>query len=97
MNNELTLITKEFEGKDVAFRINPTTKQSEVRIDEVARFCGWTKVERSGNECVRWSRVNEHLKELMHPQVVAGDFIPEFIMYPLIGKAKNQRATDFML
>ena len=26
-----------------------------------------------------------------------GDFIPEYIMYALIGKAKNEKATQFML
>jgi prophage antirepressor-like protein len=93
-NNEL--ITKEFNGENVGFRLGENG-QSEVRINEVAKFCGWVKTASSGNEVVRWSRVNGFLKELSCPQVVTGDFIPEYIMYPLIGKAKNEQATQFML
>lgn len=95
--NNLTNITEEFEGQKVGFRINKTTGQSEVRINEIAKFCGWTRVASSGNESVRWERVNYFLEELSCPQVGTGDFIPEYIMYPLIGKAKNERATQFML
>lgn len=90
-----SIITRNYEGVDVHFKeINGV---SSVRIDEVARFCGWTKIAKSGNEVIRWSRVNEHLKELGVSTCGHGDFIPEYIMYPLIGKAKNERATQFML
>jgi len=42
--------------------------------------------------------VNEFLDELEFSQEVAkGDFIREYIMYALIGKAKNEKATKFML
>ena len=33
----------------------------------------------------------------MSQEVATGDFIPEYIMYPLIGKANNEKATQFML
>ena len=90
------VLTKVYEEQEVAFREN--NGQSEVRIDEVARFCGWTEIAKSGNECIKWARVNKHLVDLGASTVVAtGDFIPEYIMYPLIGKAKNDRATQFML
>jgi len=91
-NNVLTRI---YEEREVAFREN--NGQNEVRIDEVARFCGWTRIANSGNEVIRWERVNGFLKDLSCPQVGTGDFIPEYIMYPLIGKANNDRATQFML
>lgn len=95
--NNTNLITKEFEGQEIAFRKNEATGVSEVRIDEVAKFCGWTKTANSGNEVIRWSRVNEHLKELGVTTCGHGDFIPEYVMYALIGKAKNENATKFML
>jgi len=94
---ELTKIEKEFNGVQVEFRLNNTTGVSEVRIDEVARFCGWTRIANSGNETIRWDRINEYLKELGVPTSGHGDFIPEYIMYPLIGKANNEKATQFML
>jgi len=91
-NNVLTRI---YEEQEVAFREN--NGQSEVRIDEVARFCGWTQL-KGGKEYIKWERVNEHLLGLKYsPEVGKGDFIPEYIMYPLIGKANNDRATQFML
>lgn len=61
--------------------------ESYVSVEDVARFCGWTKIADSGNEVVRWSRVNEKLNNLGVTNVGHGDFIPENIMYPLIGMA----------
>ena len=95
MNKEQEIIKKEFEGQEVAFR--ETDGMSEVRIDEVAKFCGWTRIAKSGNESVRWERVNGFLQELGVPTCGHDDFIPEYVMYALIGKAKNDRATKFML
>ena len=47
---------------------------------------------------VMWDRVNEYLNKLGFPQMCGkDDFIPEYIMYALIGKAKNEKATKFML
>lgn len=98
MKNEL--ISKMYEGQEVIFRNNEVTFQPEVRINEVAKFCGWSykKADRVGKEFIRWNTVNGFLKEIGVSQDVAtGDFIPEYIMYPLIGKASNERATQFML
>jgi len=92
MENVLTKVYKE---QEVAFR--ETNGQSLVRIDEVARFCGWVQT-KGDKEYIKWERVNEHLIDLgFSPEVGKGDFIPEYIMYPLIGKASNDRATQFML
>jgi len=94
--NKLTV--RKFNGTNVGFRINQITGESEVRIDEVAKFCGWTEIAKSGNECIKWTRVNKYLTELgASTQVATGNFIPEYIMYPLIGKANNEKATQFML
>lgn len=98
-NNEI--ITKMYDGEDVEFRINRITGQSEVKIDNVARFCGWERTEfKNGKEytSLRMATVNKFLHELGFANEMAkGDFIPEYIMYPLIGKANNDRATKFML
>lgn len=95
MKNNNTIM-REFDGQEVVFRQNQNGV-SEVKIDEVAKFCGWTRIAKSGNEVIRWERVNEYLCELGVPTSGHGDFIPEFIMYPLIGKANNPLATKFML
>lgn len=94
---ELQVLTQEFNGVKVGFRIGENG-QSEVRIDEVAKFCGWTKTAESGNEVINWTRLRKYLSELgMVQKCTSGDFIPEYIMYPLIGKANNEKATQFML
>nr|DAR44421.1 MAG TPA: hypothetical protein [Caudoviricetes sp.] len=89
------IITREFEKTEIQFKIDEQG-QSFVRIDEVARFCGWTQI-KNGKDFIRWETVNKYLEELNSQLVGKGDFIPEYIMYPLIGKAKNERATKFML
>ena len=89
------LITREYNGVGVHFEI--IDNESYVSIEDVARFCGWTKIANSGNEVIRWDRVEKYLKELGVPTCGHGDFIPEYIMYPLIGKANNEKATQFML
>jgi len=94
-NRNNNVLTEIYEGQEVAFREG--VSGSEVRIDEVAKFCGWTQ-SKGGKEYIKWERVNEHLMGLgFSPEVGKGDFIPEYIMYPLIGKANNDRATQFML
>jgi prophage antirepressor-like protein/Holliday junction resolvase RusA-like endonuclease len=98
MNKEQEIIKKEFEGQEVAFR--ETDGVSECRINEVAKFCGWTTIAKSGNEVIRWARVKEKLELLGVANVGNGDFIPESIMYPLIGMAdfkKNEKAREFMI
>jgi prophage antirepressor-like protein len=98
MNKQQEIIIKEFEGQEVAFR--ETDGMSEVRINEVAKFCGWTTIAKSGNEVIRWARVKEKLELLGVANVGNGDFIPESIMYPLIGMAdfkKNEKAREFMI
>ena len=99
------LITREYNGVDVHFEM--INGESYVSVDDVARFCGWTRI-KSGKEYVMWDRVNNYLSELsfhtsvendlgMSQEVATGDFIQEYIMYPLIGKANNEKATQFML
>ena len=72
-----------------------------LHIEDVARGLGFTTVATSGNECVRWSRVEEYLAELnFRPQVGENAnphdyYIPENIFYRLCMKAKNEVAEKF--
>lgn len=92
MNKQI--ITRDYEGSEVKFEL--INGESYVSIEDIARFCGWTQV-KNGKEYVKWDMVNEFLSDLNSPQAGKDDFIPEYIMYPLIGKAKNEKATKFML
>ena len=94
------IITRDFEGTEIVFEMSDEG-QSFVRIDEVAKFCGWTQTEiKNGKEynSIKMARVNKFLEELgFDHKCTKGDFIPEYLMYALIGKAKNERATKFMI
>lgn len=95
MDNQI--IKQSYDNEEVVFKIENGV--SYVRIDEVAKFCGWTQI-KNDKLYIKWERVNEKLKLLNSPMLGNGDFIPEIIMYPLIGMAdmtKNTRARDFML
>ena len=94
---EKELITREYNGVDVHFEL--INGESYVSIEDVAMFCGWTTIT-DGKEYPRMNRVNEKLNSLGFANVGKNDFIPENIMYPLIGMAdlkKNTKARDFML
>lgn len=92
----IQVLAEVYDGQEVFFRNE--NGQPEVRINEVAKFCGWTEIGKSGNESIKWRRVNKYLVDLgASTQVATGDYIPEYIMYPLIGKAQNEKATKFML
>lgn len=67
-----------------------------LKLEAVARGLGFTTVATSGNEVVRWKRVEEYLRDLGFSQEVAKDsFIPENIFYRLAMKAKNEAAEHF--
>lgn len=67
-----------------------------LKLEDVARGLGITTVAKSGNECVRWARVEEYLKDLGFPSKLGkDDFIPENIFYRLAMKAKNEVAEAF--
>ena len=94
MNNEL--IKQNYEGEEVVFKIENGV--SYVRINEVAKFCGWTQKDvKNGKEytSIKMSRVNRYLEELgFDHKCTKEDFIPEYIMYSLVGKANNEKATN---
>lgn len=67
-----------------------------LRLEDVARGLGFTTVATSGNEVVRWARVDKYLADLGF--VTCGDrpdYIPENIFYRLAMKAKNETAEKF--
>ena len=67
-----------------------------LNAEDVARGWGFTTVAKSGNEVVRWARVNEYLKSFgFSPQVAKGDFLPENMVYRLGFKANNEVAWAF--
>jgi len=71
-----------------------------LNVEDVARGFGFTTVATSGNECVRWNRVNEYLKSFGFVtqdgcNVTKDDFIPENMVYRLGFKANNEVAQAF--
>ena len=69
---------------------------AQLNAEDIARGFGFTTVAKSGNEVVRWARVNEYLNEFgFSPQVAKDDFIPENMVYRLGFKASNETAQKF--
>ncbi|MFI3200946.1 MAG: BRO family protein [Eubacteriales bacterium] len=69
-----------------------------LNAEDVARGLGFTTVATSGNEAVRWKRVNGYLKDFnFNKEVTKEDFIPETIFYRLCMKAKNETAEKFQI
>ena len=67
-----------------------------LKLEAVAHGLGFTTVATSGNEVVRWNRVEKYLTEIGFPQKWGkDDFIPENIFYRLAMKAKNEAAEAF--
>lgn len=67
-----------------------------LNAEDVARGFGLTTVAKSGNEVVRWARVNNYLHEFgFSPQVGKDDFLPENMVYRLGFKANNDVAKKF--
>ena len=66
-----------------------------LKLETVARGLGFTTVATSGNEVVRWSRVEGYLLDLGFRGFDKNGFIPENIFYRLAMKAKNEVAEKF--
>ena len=72
-----------------------------MHIEDVSRGLGFTQIAASGNESVRWERVESYLSDLKFIPT-SGDgtnphdyYIPENIFYRLCMKAKNDVAEKF--
>lgn len=63
-------------------------------VESAAKMIGLSFVAKSGNEVVRWERVNKYLGNT-YPEVSAGDFITERLVYKIAIKANTQRAEKF--
>ena len=66
-----------------------------LNLEAVARGLGFTYVATSGNEVVRWKRVEGYLKELGVATCGYDEYIPESVFYRLAMKAKNEVAEAF--
>lgn len=70
-----------------------------LKLESVAKGLGFTEIAKSGNVCVKWSRVKKYLEDLgfidTSVDAVLPDFIPENIFYRLAMKAKNETAERF--
>lgn len=67
-----------------------------LKLEAVARGLGFTRIANSGNEVVRWERVNKYLSEIGFMPTCGHDgFIPENVFYRLAMKAKNEAAEAF--
>ena len=67
-----------------------------LNLEAVARGLGFTTVATSGNEVVRWRRVEQYLAEIgFATSGERPDYIPENIFYRLAMKAKNETAEKF--
>lgn len=69
---------------------------AQLNLEDVSRGLGFTQTAASGNEVVRWERVNKYLAELKFiPTSGYDQYIPENIFYRLAMKAKNETAEIF--
>lgn len=90
---------KIFENKELGLQartiLNPDGSIS-VSAEDTAVGYGWTTVAKSGNEVVRWARMNGYCKELGFANELAkGDYLPESLFYMLGFKAGNDRALEY--
>lgn len=69
-----------------------------LNLEDVARGLGFVTVATSGNEVIRWKRVEGYLNDLSYTLVCTErkeEFIPENIFYKLCMKANNETARKF--
>lgn len=76
--------------------LDKETGTAYLNAEDVARGLGFTTVAKSGNEVVRWARVNTYLHEFgFSPDVAKDSFLPENMVYRLGFKASNEVAQKF--
>lgn len=67
-----------------------------LNAEDVVKGLGWTTIAKSGNETIRWSRVNHYCRELgFSNEISKDDYIPESLFYLLGMKASNNTAREF--
>ena len=93
--NEVAIFKNPELNLQVRTILNPDGSIS-VNAEDTARGFGWTTVAKSGNEVVRWARINEYCKEIgFFQQVGRDDYLPESLFYRLGMKASNAVANKF--
>ncbi|TFI93062.1 phage antirepressor Ant [Carnobacterium divergens] len=93
---------KKFNNELFQLEVKSENGESLFNVESVARSLGITQIAKSGNEVVRWERVNRYLN-LSSPQVGTvishevgkNDFISEPMVYKLAFKANNPLAEKF--
>lgn len=86
-NADLGLNVRVLENEDGSICIN---------AEDAAIGFGWTTVAKSGNDVVRWNRVNQYCNELGFSNILGKeDYIPESLFYRLGMKASNEKAQKF--
>ncbi|MFS7490219.1 phage antirepressor [Carnobacterium maltaromaticum] len=93
---------KKFNNDLFQLEVKSENGESLFDVESVARSLGITQIAKSGNEVVRWERVNKYLN-LSSPQVGTAisqevgknDFISEPMVYKLAFKANNEVAEKF--
>lgn len=88
MENKMQVFTNEEFG-ELHVRVLDNG-EIEINLEDSARGLGFTRIANSGNEVVRWERVNGYLAEFgLMPTSGHDTYIPEHIFYRLAMKAKN--------
>lgn len=92
---------QEFENMELGFKVRVIQNEDgsiSMNAEDTAIGYGLTTVAKSGNEVVRWARMNSYCKELGFAQECAKDvFIPESLFYLLGMKASNETARKFQM
>lgn len=86
--------TQKFENNLFQLEVKTENGESLFDVETVAKSLGISRIAASGNEVVRWERVNKYLGS-SYPQVGTGDFISEPMVYKLAFKANNALAEKF--
>ena len=71
------------------------TGTAQLNLEDVSRGLGFTQTAASGNEVVRWERVNKYLSEFGFIPTSGDGYIPERIFYRMAMKASNEAAISF--
>lgn len=70
---------------------------AQLNLEDVCRGLGFIQTASSGNQVVRWERVNKYLSDFGFVPTSGDGFIPENIFYRLAMKAKNEIAEKFQI
>ena len=68
-----------------------------INLEDAARGLGFSRIATSGNEVIRWERVNRYLEEFGVPTCGHEDYIPESVFYLLAMKASSEAAKKFQV